>query len=253
MIQKNNTILDAFIKQRSKRQNHAIIEARKLVNLYRHLALFGADYLEKYNQMLLAASPEVQSALPDVMGGTIVRQYRDFLQSNSSSMTEDGLFNADTDDKYQYAQAESYLPSPDDVPPFQLSEYGQSDAGHMKKTVAELMELQKNQQEILVELLGQQNAQVTDQLSAVLHTTQDLSVRQLEALKQLTSWMKQNNRPDAYSMAADDVRTASQAGAGHTPVYTDADGHYSPEVKMEPIKEDGTTNTSRVSEQKAKG
>ena len=67
--------LDAFVKQREKRQNDTGIEANRLVNLYRQLPLFGEDFLETYNKMLLDASAEVQMTLSDIVGGSVVRQY----------------------------------------------------------------------------------------------------------------------------------------------------------------------------------
>lgn len=110
--------LEAFLKQRAKRQSSSVIEARRLVNLYRQLPLFGADFLEKYNQMLLEATPEVQTALSDIIGGAIVRQYHDFLQGKAKKTDDNSLSDDEAADAYQYRHEESYLPSADDVAPF---------------------------------------------------------------------------------------------------------------------------------------
>ncbi|MBR4927793.1 MAG: hypothetical protein IKY98_05660 [Alphaproteobacteria bacterium] len=116
------TVLDAFLKQRAKRQNNTVIEARRLVNLYRHLSLFGADYLEKYNAMLMAATPEVQMALSDIIGGTIVRQYLEFLKGRAQkNETNEAISDEEAGDAYRYRHEESYLPSPDELPPFVFS------------------------------------------------------------------------------------------------------------------------------------
>ena len=116
-----NTILDAFLKQRAKRQNSAIVEARKLVNLYRQLSLFGDDFLDSYNQMLLDAMPEVQMALPDIVGGAVVRQYLEFLKGRAKQSDTDAISEEAAVDAYQYRHAESYLPTPDEVPPFAMN------------------------------------------------------------------------------------------------------------------------------------
>lgn len=117
-----NTILEAFLKQRAKRQNSAAVEARKLVNLYRQLSLFGDDFLDKYNEMLMAATPEVQMALPDMVGGAVVRQYLEFLKGRAKQNDTDAVISEEEAvDAYQYRHAESYLPSPDEVPPFAMN------------------------------------------------------------------------------------------------------------------------------------
>lgn len=116
------TVLDAFLKQRAKRQNNTIIEARRLVNLYRHLSLFGADYLEKYNAMLMETTPEVQMALSDIIGGTIVRQYLEFLKGRAQKNDTDMVISdEEANDAYRYRHEESYLPSPDELAPFVFS------------------------------------------------------------------------------------------------------------------------------------
>ncbi len=126
------TVLDAFLKQRAKRQNNTVIEARRLVNLYRHLSLFGTDYLEKYNAMLMAATPEVQMALSDIIGGTIVRQYLEFLKGRAKQFNGDDIISEEeAKDAYQYRHEESYLPSPDELTPFVFS--GSTGGGAMSE------------------------------------------------------------------------------------------------------------------------
>lgn len=112
---KKTTVLDAFLKQREKRQNDTGIQAQKLVNLYRHLALFGDEFLVTYNKMLLECAPDVQMALGDIMGGMVVRQYLDFLRSKQQKPDEE----LDTEEKPSYTTEVSYLPSADDITPFQ--------------------------------------------------------------------------------------------------------------------------------------
>ncbi len=114
--------LDVFIKQREKRQNDTGIEANKLVNLYRQLPLFGEDFLETYNKMLLDASPEVQMVLSDIIGGSVVRQYLEFLKSKQLHADENKT-ETPKEDRLIYTTEEAYLPSVDEIdafaPPFQ--------------------------------------------------------------------------------------------------------------------------------------
>lgn len=115
---KKITTLEAFVKQREKRQNDTGIQAQKLVNLYRHLPLFGEDFLEKYNQMLLAAPADVQLALSDITAGSIVRQYLEFLKSKQQPNTDKVDEEIDKPVDFSYQQQSSYLPSPDDIPAY---------------------------------------------------------------------------------------------------------------------------------------
>ncbi|MGN1063274.1 MAG: hypothetical protein ACI4QM_03010 [Alphaproteobacteria bacterium] len=111
------TVLETFLKQREKRQNSVGMEAKRLVNLYRQLSLFGADFLDTYNNMLLAASPEVQTALSDIIGGMVVRQYLEFLKGKQKN---DETPDSEDNGSYAYQQKDAYLPDADDVTPFQM-------------------------------------------------------------------------------------------------------------------------------------
>ena len=74
------TKFHSFLKQRNNKTNEAMQEAQRLVNLYRVLNDFGADFVDQYNVMLKSASDEVQMALKALVGGQEVRQYLEFLQ-----------------------------------------------------------------------------------------------------------------------------------------------------------------------------
>ncbi len=107
MTDEQTKIMDkfhSFLEQRNHKTNAAMQEAQRLVNLYRVLKVFGEDFVEKYNTMLLGASEEVQMAMKALVGGVEVRHYLEFLQ------TEANLHDDDPDNDYDKA---GWLPPPE--------------------------------------------------------------------------------------------------------------------------------------------
>lgn len=151
---KKSTVLEAFLKQREKHQNEAGLQAQKLVNLYRHLALFGDDYLETYNKMLLETPADIQLALSDVMGGGVVRQYLEFLKSKQqkSDVTSEEV------EKNLYELEESYLPSVDEVEPYQPVSFSVASEASDKEPAAHSEAAFKSQTVFLEQALAKQNA-----------------------------------------------------------------------------------------------
>ncbi|MBR5130441.1 MAG: hypothetical protein IKV03_04375 [Alphaproteobacteria bacterium] len=242
-----NSLLEAFLKQRAKRQNSAAVEAKRLVNLYRQLSLFGDEFLEKYNVMLLEASPEVQMVLPDIVGGTVVRQYLEFLKGRAKQSDADSIISEeDAVDAYQYRHAESYLPTPDEVPPFsmevnvgggvsngidtatlsaQLNAFEraleQQNAflvqalAQFKQEAVLRSELSNSsqssdftqmQKDVLSELLTRQNEQMNANINTILSQTQEISARQMEAVEKL---MQKQPVIDPYAVIEEDVPVVS--------------------------------------------
>ena len=108
MADSQNTLLESF-KNRQADKNEAVArEAFRLVSLYRSLSCFGADFVDKYNQMLLAASPAVRRLLSTFMGGEEVEDYLEFLQQNSHFSE----VKTETQDEIQISN-KGYLPSPE--------------------------------------------------------------------------------------------------------------------------------------------
>ena len=70
-----NPILKAFQEQKVSKLNTELIQAQKLVNLYRALYCFDDAFVEQYNQLLLSSSVEVRRLLSTLMGGNEVRSY----------------------------------------------------------------------------------------------------------------------------------------------------------------------------------
>lgn len=83
MEQNTENTYEAFFRNRQKKQDSAVLEAKKLVNLFRHLPVFGEHFISTYNQMLLNASPDAILNLTSLLGGVTVRNYLDFLKGQS--------------------------------------------------------------------------------------------------------------------------------------------------------------------------
>lgn len=81
----NQSFRKAFVEDQTKRTDRVLDEAQRLVNLYRHADAFGADFAPKLDQMLLSLSPEVLSALSNILGGEVVRRYYTYLKDKTSS------------------------------------------------------------------------------------------------------------------------------------------------------------------------
>lgn len=97
----------AFLKQKDNKTNVAMQEAQRLINLYRVLSVFGADFMDKYNAMLLSTTDEVQMALNALVSGQEVRQYLEFLQQEENGGGSDK--GADKN-----VVQTGWLPSPED-------------------------------------------------------------------------------------------------------------------------------------------
>ena len=109
--------LDAFVFEKTQKVNDVLIEAQRLINLYRQLNVLGKDFVPIFDKMLLSSKPDVQLALSSLSSGDTVRQYLKFLQGrlNKNSDQEQQENNSISED------AASYLPSPDEVLPFQMT------------------------------------------------------------------------------------------------------------------------------------
>ena len=107
MAENKNILLESFKNRQSEKNTFASQEALRLVNLYRSLSFFNPEFVEKYNQMLLASSPDVRRLLHTFMGGEEVKDYLEFLQQNArlSDVTSEQKQNPEN-------QVPGYLPQP---------------------------------------------------------------------------------------------------------------------------------------------
>ncbi len=107
--------LEAFVFEKTQKASDVLVEAQRLVNLYRQLNALGKDFVPVFDQMLLTSKPEVQLALSGLSSGDMVRQYLKFLQSRKGENNIDAESNVVSED------VSEFLPSPDDIPPFQMT------------------------------------------------------------------------------------------------------------------------------------
>ena len=108
MTESKNVLLESFKNRHSEKETESSREALRLVNLYRSLSCFGSEFIDKYNQMLLSASPAVRRLFSSLVGGEEVEDYLEFLQQHahlSDSEVEKETVNP--------IQKKGYLPSPD--------------------------------------------------------------------------------------------------------------------------------------------
>ena len=108
MTESKNVLLESFKNRHSEKETIFSREALRLVNLYRSLSCFGSEFVDKYNQMLLSASPAVRRLLSSFMGGEEVEEYLEFLQQHAH------LSDSEVEKETTAAvQTKGYLPTPD--------------------------------------------------------------------------------------------------------------------------------------------
>lgn len=110
MSEASKNLLIRFREKQSEKDSSSLLDARRLVNLYRSLPCFGDGFLDQYNQMLLSVKPNVRRLLRNFMGGEEVEDYLQFLEQNvhlSDTQEEQKTTN-------EALQKTGYLPDPDE-------------------------------------------------------------------------------------------------------------------------------------------
>lgn len=164
-----------FIKEQKIHTDTVIEEAQRLVNLYRHADSFGKDFMVRLDKMLLSAPAEVQTALSDILGGKIVRQYCAYLKERTTpkNTSDQNAENA------QPLPQQGYLPDPEEQAS-SSQETGPDIEALFKNFLAahkqELNELLKAQSDNLTTILGHFNQNALDvaahQTNHLPHTIQ---------------------------------------------------------------------------------
>lgn len=107
-------LLQGFTKETNKQKDIVAIEAQKLVNLYRQLSVFRTSFISDFNKMLLESSKDVQMMLSSIVGGSIVRKYLEYLQTELSSQKTQIPSEPNKGEPIQ----SGYLPNPEEDIPF---------------------------------------------------------------------------------------------------------------------------------------
>ncbi len=104
--------LRLFMHRKTVQEADMEQEAQRLVNLFRHLSVFGDDFIETFNHQLLSAPKEVIMLLPTIVGGSLVRQYAEYLSRQM------GLTTENREDTVLSQGDDGYLPGPENDIPF---------------------------------------------------------------------------------------------------------------------------------------
>ncbi len=170
---KNNPVetLHSFMHRKTVQETNMAQEAQKLVNLFRHLNVFGDDFIELFNQQLLTAPKEVILLLPTVVGGSLVRQYLEFLTKKLGMTTEaeDGALPQGED---------GYLPGPEDDIPLNASGQAAANGGHAANMSPE------KAIEVLDKIISTQGRMFADTLEKITVETRQAASRQMLEIKQ---------------------------------------------------------------------
>lgn len=101
--------LKTFLDNKNTKANTALLQAQKMVNLYRSLDDFGEDFINQFNSELLDISENAELMLSALIGGNEVRQYLDYLRHTHTVDAEDEQGEAPV----SAPSAQGYLPGPE--------------------------------------------------------------------------------------------------------------------------------------------
>ena len=173
--QKNSAAirLKTFLDNKNTKANTALLQAQKMVNLYRALDDFGEEFVNQFNSELLEISENSELMLNALIGGNEVRQYLDYLRHTNTSDkdVEQG------DD--QVVQPQGYLPGPEQ----DVDEKGDPKSSNyvsqvdFEKFKAEQADLMRQLSEQLLTHQAQALAQAIKQLYPNLENSQQTKPR----------------------------------------------------------------------------
>ena len=86
-IQGNNAAntLEAFVFEKTQKVNDVLVEAQRLINLYRQLNVLGPDFVPTFDKMLLSSKPDVQLALSNLSSILFALSGRSAALSNDAA------------------------------------------------------------------------------------------------------------------------------------------------------------------------
>lgn len=192
MTETDTSLISSFTRQRRAQGDDVLEQAQKLVNLYRCLSVLPKGFSQQLDEMLLAASPEVQTALSDIVGGSIVRQYLDYLKDKTNPHTDH-----QTEQKPEASvYPTGYLPTPDaDIPISSDAVAEKHTTGTEKTNVAALENLFKSflvsHQEEMEKILNAQTRTLVQLMQRLdqqaQHTAHEQTDRLADLIKEKTA------------------------------------------------------------------
>jgi hypothetical protein len=73
-----------FSEEKSEEQESTNLVAQRLINIFRQLHILNEEAIQKYNTMLLQASPDVIKYIPILPGGEELKEYLDYIKGGAS-------------------------------------------------------------------------------------------------------------------------------------------------------------------------
>ena len=190
MTDEKTSFRKAFIQEQQNHVDDVAEEAQRLVNLYRHADAFGDDFMPKVDEMLLAASPEVLTAMSNILGGQVVRRYCSYLKEKT--MPEEQRI--EKTEKIEKPVQKGYLPDPEkEILSFPTTGAGSGiDAGVLDILFKKFLEAH---QEELSQLLKEQTETMSNLLQRFDKNTHEMASHQtdrlIDALQQEAGKQKQ--------------------------------------------------------------
>ncbi len=190
----DSSMRSAFIRKKEEQSDQVLIEAQRLVNLYRNINTFPAEFHTEVDQSLLHASSEVQTTLTRIVGGEEVRRYLDFLKENKTYSD----MSTDTKEDDSLHPISGYLPDPEDDIIYSFS------SGMPQPQVTNTVDIEKiiknltdSRQAELEKLLQVQTETLTNLLKQMDQSRQELAGHQTDRL--INALHKDNQKQDKYS------------------------------------------------------
>lgn len=190
----DSSMRSAFIKKKEEQSDQVLIEAQRLVNLYRNINTFPAEFHTEVDQTLLHASSEVQTTLTRIVGGEEVRRYLDFLKENKTYSD----MSTDTKEDDTLHPISGYLPDPEDDIIYSFS------SGMPQPQISNTVDIEKiiknltdSRQAELEKLLQVQTETLTNLLKQMDQSRQELAGHQTDRL--INALHKDNQKQDKYS------------------------------------------------------
>ena len=189
--QKITSLKETFSAEQQEKVDIVLAQAQKLVNMYRHADSFDQAFSAKLDELLLSAGQDVQTALSNIQGGKIVRQYLEFIQGKMPAAE----IKTETPEPAEVAPV-GYLPSPEDDLPIiggtGTTNDGGINLGHLELLLKQFMTTHRSE---LNAVLQSQTEALSTLMQRLDQNTHDVATHQtdrlIDALKHQSDKQKQ--------------------------------------------------------------